>query len=146
DTQNETAVTLGSGGRVVVAFNDTLSLLHNDVIGWASSADGGDSFTDQGAPPFPPRQGGGSDPVLARSNSTGTIFLINNDGTLNEDGTALIEVGVNVHRSVDNGATFNTPVNGATPLDPEVNLADKPWIAVDNFPGPGQGNVYVVWR
>src|SRR5262249_31577775 len=41
---------------------------------------------------------------------------------------------------------FQAPVNGAPGLDPGTEFTDKDWIAVDNYPGPGQGNVYLVWR
>src|SRR5262249_50862245 len=52
---------------------------------------------------------------------------------------------VNVYRSTDNGATFNLPVDGTPGFDnPAADIQDKPWIAVDNFPGPGYGNVYLV--
>jgi hypothetical protein len=147
DTQSETAVVLGSGGNVVVAFNDTGSILNPDLtgVGWAASTDGGDSFTDKGSPPLIPPQVGGFDPVLARSDTTGTIFLANlgGQGTLGPPPT---QRGINVHRSVDNGATFSKPVNGAPGLDVNVDVPDKDWMAVDNFPGPGQGTVYLVWR
>ena len=145
DTQSETAVVLGSGGSVVVAFNDTGSIGNHDFIGWALSTNGGDSVTDKGAPPVIPPQVGTFDPVLARSNATGTIFLANLGGQVTPE-TGVTQRGINVHRSVDNGATFSAPVNGAPGLDVNVDVPDKDWMAVDNFPGPGQGNVYLVWR
>src|SRR5262249_22877842 len=155
DTQSETAVVLGGGGKVVVAYNDTGSLI-NDVpevthqrSGWAASADGGSSFTDQGTPPPNLPQYGGFHPVLAPSSSTGTIFMPTLGGRVIATGPPRIVLtgdAINVFRSTDNGGTFQIAVNGAPGLDPSVDIADKDWLAVDNFPGPGQGNVYLVWR
>ena len=53
---------------------------------------------------------------------------------------------LNVFRSADNGVSFSPPVNGAPGLVAGVDANDKPWIAVDNFSGPGNGNVYLTWR
>src|SRR5207248_6577266 len=49
---------------------------------------------------------------------------------------------VPVFRSDDGGRTFMQPVNGS----PGGNDLDKEWLAVDNFSGTGQGNVYLVVR
>jgi hypothetical protein len=139
DTQSETALVLGAGSTVVAAFVDSGSLalpFPLGVSGWAASTDGGASFTDQGKLPFG-TSGFGSDPALARSASTGTIFL----STL-----SFVRSNTNVYRSVDNGASLLNPVNGTPGLDRNVDFTDKPWIAVDNFPGPGQGNVYLAWQ
>jgi hypothetical protein len=136
DTQSETALVLGAGGTVVAAFVDTGSAVlpaPQGFSGWATSADGGASFTDRGKLPRG-AAGFGSDPFLARSDSTGTIFL----------STASFRRGfINVYRSVDNGASLLDPVNGTPGLDPNVDSTDRNPLAVDNFPGPGQGNVYL---
>src|SRR5262249_26468263 len=52
---------------------------------------------------------------------------------------------VNIFRSLDNGASFSAPLNGTPGFVAAVDFADKPWIAVDNNPGPGYGNVYLAW-
>jgi hypothetical protein len=150
DTQSETAVVLGAGGTVVVAFNDSGSVVNLDLTtsGWALSTDGGASFTDEGTPPPNKPDIHGGDPALARSSSTGTIFMSTGGGRRIGTPPNFVATGaaINVFRSIDNGATFQAAVNGAAGLDPNVDHTDKPWIAVDNFPGPGQGNVYLVWR
>jgi len=74
------------------------------------------------------------DPVLARSGLTGTIFL----ATLQFSGS-----GIPVFRSTNNCDTFGAPVQGAPG---KTGFQDKEWIAVDNFSGLGQGNVYLVER
>src|SRR5205814_4900509 len=48
-----------------------------------------------------------------------------------------------VFPSDDGGATFGNPVNGAPGFTGEL---DKPWMAVDNFSGTGNGNVYLAFR
>src|SRR5262249_44499344 len=76
DTQSETAIVLGSGSRIVVAFNDSGFHLKGDnqATGYAFSPTGGDHFADQGTLPSSP-DGDAGDPALARSVTTGTIFL-----------------------------------------------------------------------
>ncbi len=49
---------------------------------------------------------------------------------------------IQVFRSDDNGITWMAPVNGT----PGGSSEDKQWIAVDNFAGPGNGNVYLISR
>src|SRR5262249_1088475 len=74
------------------------------------------------------------DPVLARDNATGRIYF----ATLQFSGS-----GMDVFHSDDNGVTWSLPAQGA----PGKNgFQDKEWIAVDNNPGAGQGNVYEVER
>jgi hypothetical protein len=46
---------------------------------------------------------------------------------------------------VDNGVTFSAPLNGTPGFVAGFDVADKPWIAVDNYPGPGSGNAYLAW-
>src|SRR5262249_51270798 len=81
--------------------------------------------------------------VLARSNATGTIFLAN----LGFDLPSFSETDqVHIRRSVDNGATFRPSVDGAPGFVRGVDFQGKDWLAVDNLPGPGHGNVYLTWR
>jgi hypothetical protein len=148
DTQSETAIVLGAGSKIVVAYNDSglTSAAFPGLTGYSRSANGGTTFADQGS-----LNHTSGDPVLARSSKTGTIFL----STIGVDSTTInpnppppiLPFGlekVNVFRSTNNGAAFNNPVNGTPGFDPNVDFMDKPWIAVDNFPGPGYGNVYLV--
>lgn len=133
-TQSETAIT-AFGNNVVVAFNDSGSAAggSNKFTGFARSTDGGATFTDGGTLPTNPT-GDAGDPVLARNNSTGRIYL----ATLGFSGSGTIQV----FRSDDSGTTWMAPVNGT----PGGSSEDKEWIAVDNFAGPGNGNVYLVSR
>lgn len=140
DTQSETAMVLGPGNRVIVAYTDTGSQVEGaHVTGYAVSTNGGQSFTDRGTLP----SADGGDPVLARSARTGTVFL----SVFALDFEAIQQTErINVFRSTDNGLTFQPSVNGAPGFVAGVDHHDKPWIAVDNFPGPGYGNVYMTWR
>jgi hypothetical protein len=146
DTQSETAIVLGANSNVVVAYNDDGGAPPSHPWqegGFSLSTNGGTSFTDEGTfPPAPSPYVGAFDPVLARSTLTGTIFLSGGCGSL-----AILKdaARVNVFRSTDNGATFNTSVSGTPGFVDGVDRADKPWMAVDNYPGPGYGNVYLVW-
>lgn len=135
-TQSETTLVLGSGSTIVVAYNDTAStLVGAHVTGFSISTDGGLCFEDRGALPFS-LNGDLGDPVLARDNVTGTIYL----STLFFTGT-----GMQIFRSFDNGFTFTSPVNGA-PGFAGGDFLDKEWMAVDNFAGPGQGTIYLAFR
>jgi hypothetical protein len=133
DTQSETSVVLGADNAVLVGFNDTASFLTHQFTGYAGSADGGASFSDQGTLPLNPN-GDAGDPSLARDTVSGTIYFAALPFTSSQ---------VLVFRSFDNGQSFTAPVNGAPG---GAGLQDKEWIAVDNAPGDGQGNVYLVWH
>jgi len=142
DVQSETTIVLGAGGTVVSAFNDSGSLVlfssgHFD--GFSRSADFGTTWSDRGRVgnrAF----GSAGDPVLARDNVTGWMYF----ATLYLRGS-----GINVFRSNDDGLTFRAPVNafpGFQQISGGLDFLDKEWIAVDNFPGAGQGNIYAVAR
>jgi hypothetical protein len=139
DTQSETALVLGANGAIIAAYNDSaISALEQDhTLGYSRSTDGGATFTEGSLPVG--GLGTRVDPVLARDNSTGTIYL----ASLSTTNAAAISV----FRSTDNGATFSGPVNGAPGLD-STHVLDKDWLAVDNStaPGSGQGNVYLVFQ
>ena len=141
DTQSETAIVLGSGNNIVVAFNDSESYANNTnhFTGFAQSSNGGSSFTDPGSLPTS-TAGDAGDPSLARNTSNGTIYL----STLGLNSGNVVQV----FRSTDNGASFGAPVNGA-PGFGGSHILDKDWITVDNAPnlnpGDGQGNVYLTY-
>ncbi len=139
DTQSETTIVLGSGMNVVGSFNDSGSFtgINSHFTGYSTSSDMGSTWTDRGILPDS-TFGDAGDPVLARSNSTGTIFL----STLGFDSDDVLQI----FRSTDNGVTWGTPVNGAPGAGGAADAHDKEWIAVDNFAGSGQGNVYMAWR
>ncbi len=132
-TQSETSI-LAFGNNVVIGFNDAGSFTGgaSKFTGWSYSTDGGATFTDGGT--LPTNAGGDAgDPVLARDEATGRIYF----ATLSFVGN------IQVFRSDDNGLTWMAPVNG-TPGG--STSEDKEWIAVDNFPGTGNGYVYLITR
>lgn len=132
-TQSETSV-IAFGNNVVISYNDAGSAAAgNKFTGWSYSADGGATFTDGGSLPTN-AIGDAGDPVLARNNNTGRIFLSTLGYTYPQTSQ--------LFRSDDNGVSWLPPVN-ATPGGIDE---DKEWIAVDNFPGLGNGNVYVLSR
>jgi hypothetical protein len=132
-TQSETSI-LAFGNNVVLGFNDSGSNAGgaNKFTGFALSTDGGVTFTDGGTLPTNPG-GDAGDPVLARNESTGRIYF----STLGFSAST-----IQVFRSDDNGFTWMPPVNGT----PGGSSEDKEWMAVDNFPGSGNGNVYLMSR
>jgi hypothetical protein len=133
DTQSETSLVLGTGNNIVVGYNDLFLYPSSHFTGYSVSNDGGQTFTDKGAPPAS-SSGDAGDPVLARDNVTGRIYF----ATLSLNNSSIIWV----FHTDDNGNTFSTPVNGA----PGLGFADKEWMAVDNNGGAGQGNVYLIVR
>ena len=139
DTQSETALVLGAGSNIVSVFNDSGSFINgaSKFTGFSFSTNAGTSFTDQGTLPTS-ADGDAGDPVLARSALTGTIFL----STL----AFVNDEKLMIFRSINNGVSFLAPVNGAPGFVSGLDSQDKEWIAVDNFPGACQGNVYMFWR
>ncbi|MGH9317131.1 MAG: sialidase family protein, partial [Thermoanaerobaculia bacterium] len=140
DTQSSSALVLGSGSNAIAAFNDSGSWIpgvNDHFTGFSRSADGGASWTDAGT--LPASTGGDAgDPVLARDETSGAVFL----STLNFDTLDTIQF----FRSSDDGVSFSSAVNATPGLSGLGDLLDKEWIAVDNFQGSGQGNVYLVLR
>ncbi len=138
DTQSETTIAI-SGRNLVTAYNDSGSFLGGEshFTGYSYSRDGGATWTDQGSLPDS-TEGDAGDPVLATDVSTGRVYL----------STLGFNTGRNIQlfRSDDNGVTFGAPVNATPGFGGTNAFQDKEWIAVDNYAGPGQGNVYLGWR
>ena len=134
-TQSETSI-LAFGNTVLVGYNDSGSRAGgaSKFTGFARSTDGGITFTDGGTLPTH-ANGDAGDPVLARHDASGRIYY----STLAFSGSGIIQV----FRSDDGGASWQTPVNG-TPGG--SGMMDKQWLAVDNFAGPGNGTVYLLVR
>jgi subtilisin-like proprotein convertase family protein len=138
DTQSETALVLGAGSNVVSVFNDSGSYLGvGKFTGYGYSADGGASFVDGGTLPTS-ADGDAGDPVLVRQVAGDTLILATLAFTSSEK--------LMIFRSTNNGVTWSAPVNGAPGFTTTTGNHDKQWLAVDNFPGPGYGNIYMFWR
>ena len=133
-TQSETSI-LAFGNTVLIGFNDSGSFTGgaNKFTGWSYSTDGGATFMDGGTLPTS-GIGDAGDPVLAMNESTGRIYF----STLGFSGVRTIQV----FRSDDGGVTWMAPVSGT----PGGSSEDKQWIAVDNYAGAGNGNVYLMSR
>jgi hypothetical protein len=137
-TQSETSV-VAFGSTVLIAYNDSGSNAggSNKFSGFSRSTDGGLTFTDGGTLPNNPN-GDAGDPVLARDNTTGRIYY----ATLQ-----FSNGGMDVFHSDDGGATWSLPAQGAPGKTAGGSFSqDKEWIAVDNFAGGGNGNVYLIER
>ena len=133
-TQSETSQVV-FGNTAVVGFNDSGSNAGgtNKFTGWSRSTDGGQTWTDGGTLPTN-AAGDAGDPQLARDAVSGRIYF----ATLGFSNDDVIQL----FHSDDNGQTWSAPVNAA----PGRQSLDKHWLSVDNFPGSGQGNVYLVVR
>ncbi|MFL5260704.1 MAG: hypothetical protein ACJ8AS_13195 [Hyphomicrobiales bacterium] len=133
DTQSETSVVDLGGGRLIAAFNDSGSFIGgaSHFTGFAFSSDNGKTWTDGGA--LPASSGGDAgDPNLAYRSVSNSVFL----ATLGFNTGNTIQV----FKSTDSGHTWGAPVN-AFPGIVGGDL-DKEWIAIDNFAGSGNGNIY----
>jgi hypothetical protein len=144
-TQSEVTVAT-SGSNTVMAFNDTTHLFDGgsaSQTGYAVSPNGGLTWQDRGEVPT----AGGTtfvlgDPVLDVRSSDGSLFLANLFCT---GGSAADRCPIGVSRSTDGGQTFGAPAQ-TWPTMPTTDIADKPWLAVDNGPSsPRAGRVYVIW-
>ncbi len=136
DTQSETSL-VAAGNDILVGFND--STLYNGsssphFTGLARSGDGGSSFQDLGGLANNAAGGDAGDPALARDNVTGRVYL----ATLNLNASSNIDI----FRSDDNFHTYLS----STLINRSGGSLDKEWMAVDNFDGAGQGNVYLIVR
>src|SRR5438874_3017808 len=135
-TQSETS-TVAFGSTIVATYNDSGSFASgNHFTGWSRSTDNGVTWTDLGFLPSG-ALGDVGDPSIARDNTTGVLYL----ATLGFNGASV--PNLDLFRSTDNGASWLAPIN-ASPG--HTGTQDKEWIAVDNFPGPGNGNIYLVDR
>jgi hypothetical protein len=136
-TQSEVSVA-ANGDNVLLAFNDgqgVTAFPRTHTQGYAWSTNGGQSFTDGGAPPSPPGWLWDSDPVVAVNEKTGEFWYLglNSSSTLN--GIALVKA------TFSGGAiAWGTPHLVRSADDFEV-LLDKPWMTVD----PASGRLHVVY-
>src|SRR5579863_1288787 len=111
-------------------------------IGWATSTDGGNTWTHGFLPLLTTGEGTGpydaaSDPAVAYD-AKHAVWMI---ATL-PISNSLQTPAVAVSRSIDGGLTWQTPIG----VDPTAPSADKNWIVCDSWPtSPHYGNCYVEW-
>jgi hypothetical protein len=111
-------------------------------IGWATSTDGGTTWSHGFLPGLTKGEGSGpydaaSDPVVAYDAKHG-VWMI---ASLPLSGT-LHTPAVVVSRSTDGGSTWQNPVD----VDETAPSSDKNWIACDSWAGsPHYGNCYMEW-
>ncbi len=111
-------------------------------IGWATSTDGGTTWTHGFLPGLTTGEGTGaydaaSDPVVAydAKHSVWMISTLPLSSTLHTPAVAL-------SRSTDGGFTWQTPIS----VDTADASSDKNWIVCDNWPSsPHYGNCYSQW-
>ncbi|MFZ0321861.1 MAG: sialidase family protein [Candidatus Sulfotelmatobacter sp.] len=134
---------LSSGATQVSAFQTgRISPGGATAIGWATSTNGGTTWSHGFLPGLTTGNGGGpynaaSDPAVAFDAKHG-VWMIASLPISNTSTT----VAVVVSRSTDGGFTWENPVN----VGPKVNSSDKNWIACDSYStSPFYGNCYVEW-
>jgi hypothetical protein len=112
------------------------------AIGWATSTDGGNSWSHGYLPGLTTGNGGGpydaaSDPAVAYDAKHG-VWIIATLPISNTSETPAVVVS----RSTDGGFTWDNPVN----VGPNVDNSDKNWIVCDSYStSPFYGNCYVEW-
>jgi hypothetical protein len=133
-----------SNGNTQVAAFQTGRIVPGGAtaIGWATSTDGGSTWSHGFLPGLTTANGGGpydaaSDPAVAYDAKHG-VWMIATLPILNSGFTPAVVVS----RSTDGGFTWDNPVN----VGPKVSSSDKNWIVCDSTStSPFYGNCYVEW-
>lgn len=129
------------GNYMVAAWNDSKGFRDGtgQTQGWATSVDGGETWTDQGTLPIPNLPAGWiwtSDPVVTVNPNTGAFYyagLGDATGSLN---------GVGVLKGRFSGTSFAwTDRAAARTASYSTAFLDKEWIALD----PASGRVYLTY-
>ncbi len=134
---------LANGNTLVAAFQTgRIAPGGATAIGWATSTDGGTSWSHGFLPGLTSGNGGGpydaaSDPAVAFDAKHG-VWMIASLPISNTKQTPAVVVS----RSTDGGFTWENPVN----IGPNVASSDKNWIACDSHSAsPFYGNCYMEW-
>jgi len=134
--------TFANGSTVVSAFQTgRISPGGSTDIGWATSTDGGTTWTHGFLPGVTKGEGSGpydaaSDPAVA-FDPKHNVWMIASLPVSNTQTPAVI-----VSRSTDGGMTWQNPVN----VDPTASSSDKNWIVCDGgSKSKYYGNCYVEW-
>jgi len=134
---------LANGTTLVAAFQTgRISPGGATDIGWATSTDGGKTWTHGFLPGLTTGEGSGpydaaSDPAVAYDAKHGVwmIASLPLSATIHTPAVA-------VSRSMDGGMTWQNPIS----VDPSAPSSDKNWIVCDSWPSsPHYGNCYVEW-
>ena len=133
---------LANGSTIVAAFQTGRIVNGGGTdIGWATSTDGGTTWSRGFLPGLTKGEGTGpydavSDPAVAYDASHG-VWMI---ASLPISASQTAAVAVN--RSTDGGFTWGSPVS----VDPTSVDSDKNWIVCDSWPtSPHYGSCYVEW-
>src|SRR5580698_5724116 len=134
---------LANGATLVAAFQTgRIADGGGTVIGWATSTDGGSTWSHGFLPGLTKGEGSGpydapSAPAVAFDAKHGVWMIASLPISNTSETTA-----VTVNRSTDGGFTWDDPVN----VGPKVASSDKNWIVCDSWTtSPHYGNCYVEW-
>jgi hypothetical protein len=134
---------LANGSTIVASFQTgRIAPGGATAIGWATSTDGGSTWTHGFLPGLTSGNGGGpysaaSDPAVAYD-AKHAVWIISTLPISNTGQTPAVVVS----RSTDGGFTWDNPVN----VGPKVPSSDKNWIVCDSTStSPFYGNCYVEW-
>ena len=134
---------LAFGSTLVAAFQTgRIAPGGSTDIGWATSTDGGSTWSHGFLPGLTKGEGSGpydaaSDPAVAYD-AKHDVWMIASLPISNTTQTPAVVVS----RSTDGGFTWGNPVN----VTPKVTSSDKNWIVCDSWSAsPHYGNCYVEW-
>ncbi len=134
---------LAYGSTLVAAFQTGRIIPGGATdIGWATSTDGGTTWTHGFLPGLTTGEGTGpydaaSDPAVAYDANHG-VWMIASLPISNTSQTPAVVVS----RSTDGGLTWQNPVS----VDASVDSSDKNWIVCDSWASsPHYGNCYIEW-
>ncbi len=134
---------LASGSTLVAAFQTgRIAPGGSTDIGWATSTDGGSTWSHGFLPGLTKGEGTGpydaaSDPAVAYD-AKHNVWMIASLPISNTSQTPAVVVS----RSTDGGFTWENPVS----VDPTASSSDKNWIVCDSWASsPHYGNCYVEW-
>jgi hypothetical protein len=132
---------LANGSTLVAAFQTGRIVNGGGTdIGWATSTDGGTTWTHGFLPGLTTGEGTGpydaaSDPAVAYDANHG-VWMIASLPIASQAPAVVIS------RSTDGGLTWQNPVS----VDPSADSSDKNWIVCDSWPSsPHYGNCYIEW-
>jgi hypothetical protein len=134
---------LSNGSTLVAAFQTgRISPGGATDIGWATSTDGGTTWSHGFLPGLTTGEGSGpydaaSDPAVAYD-AKHAVWMISSLPLSNSSATPAVVVS----RSTDGGFTWQSPVS----VDATSQSSDKNWIVCDSWPSsPHYGNCYMEW-